>query len=264
MLLKSLRQLLGRHQGAAAEVGVFQSWADARRFRLRRVRDGQGCVLEGQLALQACRVEWGPSQRSYIEGPELRLLADLDLPRDLVLMLLNRPLMATMEQTVYEQFVDDVQTRIDTDTPVEMRWLVMFSRAGAHELGRLRERYGAATNLMPWLVQWLSTSLNDALAVTLDTVPAEHPVVITIKSGRLLLRTAMPQPDRQALTQWVSVYEHALREAMRMGQSWRQAQTSGPQTQPRTWPLMGSPPSSLPDSEPALTASTLPPTGTLR
>lgn len=263
-MLKSLRHLLNRHHAPVAELGVFQQWGESRQFRLRRVRDGQGCVLEGQLALRPCRVEWGPSQRSYIEGPELRLMADLpDLPRDLVLLLLNRPLLARMEQTVYEQFVDDVQTRIDTDTPAEMRWLVMFGRAGGHELGRLRDRYGGATNLMPWLVQWLSSPLNDALAVTIDTVPAEHPVVITVKSNRLLLRTAMPQPDRQALVHWVSVYEHALREAGRMGQAWREGLAAGPQTQPRAWPITGSPVSGL-DSQPALTASTLPPPARLR
>jgi hypothetical protein len=235
-MLNSLRQLLNRAP-LSSEVGVFNAWAGSRQFSVRRVREVQGCVMDGLLAGHACRVEWGPSQRSYIDGLELRLIAELELPRDLVLLLLNRPLMALMETTVYEQFVDQVQTRIDTDTPAEMRWLVMFSRAGPNELGRLRERYGAATNLMPWLVQWLSTPLNDALAATLDMVPADRPVVLTIKSGRLLLRTAMPEPDAQALTQWVSVYEHALREAVRMGNAWRQAVGSGPQTQPYAWPL---------------------------
>ena len=257
-LLKTLRQWLSRQAGPAAETSVFQHWAASRHFRFRRVRDGHGCVLEGQLAQRPCRVEWGPAQRGYIAGPELRLLADLDLPRDLVLVLLNRSLMQWMEQTVYEQFVDDVQTRSDTDSPAEMRWLVMFGRAGGHELGRLRERYGGATNLMQWLVQWLSSPLNDALAATLDTVAADHPVVITIKGGRLLLRTAMSQPDSLALAQWVSVYEHALREAGRMGLTWQHAAGQGPQTQPQAWSLATTPADS-PRREPALTASTLPP-----
>ncbi len=257
-LLKTLRQWLIRRPGLAAETSVFQHWADSRHFRFRRVRDAPGCVLEGQLVQLPCRVEWGPSQRGYIAGPELRLLADLDLPRDLVLVLLNRPLMQWMEQTVYEQFVDQVQTRADTDSPAEMRWLVMFSRAGSHELGRLRERYGGATNLMPWLVQWLSSPLNDALAATIDTVAADHPVVITIKGGRLLLRTAMPQPDSRALAQWVSVYEHALRQAVLMGVAWQQAAGQGPQTQPHAWSLSAPPPDNL-RRETALTASAPPP-----
>lgn len=258
-MLKSLRQLLHRPRGPAADVGVFHAWAEARQFSLRRVRDGQGCVLEGRLAGHDCRVEWGESQRRYIDGPELRLLADLHLPRDLVVVLVNRQLLGWMEQTVYEQYVDDVQTRVDTDTPAEMRWLVMFSRAGGQELGRLRDRYGGASNLMPWLAQWLSTPLNDALAVTLDTVPPEQPVVITVKSGRLLLRTAMPRPQRDALVQWVSVYEHALREAGHLAQGWRPAaRQGGPQTLPRAWPLPA-PSTVAADSLPALTASTLPP-----
>ena len=162
-------------------------------------------------------------------------MAETGVHRDVALMLLNRKLMASMEKSVYEQFVDDVQTRVDTDAPAEMRWLVVFARAGSPELGRLRERYAAATNLMPWLVRWLTTSLNDALAVTIDMVPPEQPVVITLKSGRLLLRTAMAKPDPVALAQWASVFEHALNEAVLMGGAWRDSLAVGPQTQPCAW-----------------------------
>jgi hypothetical protein len=235
-MLKSLRQLFQRGQ-RPADLSVFQAWAAARGFEFRLARDGSGCIMEGRLGLQSCRIEWGPSQRSYISGPELRLIADVDLPRDLVLLVLNKALQEVMEKTVYEQFVDDVQTRIDTDTPAEMRWLVMFTRAGPQDLGRLRERYGAATNLMPWLTQWLTTPLNDALAATIESVPAEQPVVLTVKAGRLLLRTAMDAPDASALAQWVSVFDHALRESLRLGASWREAAGAGPQTQPYAWSM---------------------------
>jgi hypothetical protein len=164
-------------------------------------------------------------------------MSEADLPRELMLLLLNRSLMARLEQSVYEQFIDDLQTRIDTESPAEVRWLVMFSRAGSAELGRLRERWGAATNLMPWLVKWLATPLNDALAATIEAVPAEHPVVITLKSGRLVLRSAMPVPEPMLFAQWVSVFEHGLREAIAMSAGWRHSQTGGPQTQPHAWSL---------------------------
>lgn len=254
-MFNALRLLLrrGGPRGPTAplpDLTVFQAWAESRGFAIRRARGVDGCVLEGRLAGRVCRVEWGPSQRSYIDGLELRLMADAELSRDLMLLLLNRALMARLEQSVYEQFIDDLQTRIDTESPAEVRWLVMFSRAGTTELGRLRERYGAATNLMPWLVRWLATPFNDALAATIEAVPPEHPVAITLKSGRMVLRTAMPSPDAALLTQWVSVFEHGLREALAMGASWRHSHAAGPQTQPQAWALSEAiDPTRLPDAE---------------
>jgi hypothetical protein len=164
-------------------------------------------------------IEWGPAQRDYISGFELRLIAELELPRDLLALVLNRRLMEAMEADVYERYVDAVQTRMDAATPAEMRWLVMFAKLPAHELGRLAERYGAVGSAPQWLLQWLHGPLNDALAATVDAVAPEQPVVLTIGRGRLMLRTPMPQPVLEALLPWLSVFEHALREASRLGGS---------------------------------------------
>lgn len=218
-----------------AEPQVLQQWAEDHGHGYRRVRDGQGCVIEGRQGMQTWRAEWGLSQRHYIPGFELRLIADLDLPGQLMAMVINRKLMAAMEKVVYEQFVDDVQTRMDTDTPSEMRWLVMCTKLSAAELGRLQPRYGAVCSVAPWLVQWLSGPLNDALAATVDQIGADHPIVLTVARGRLTLRTTMPLPDAAALALWFSVFEHALREAGRLGSEWRQAAGAGLTTQPAAW-----------------------------
>ena len=233
-MLKSLRRLLSRGS-RPAEPLALQQWAQDRGHAYRRVRDAAGCVIEGRLGTQAWRLEWGASQRDYIPGFELRLMAELDLPRELMAMVLNRALMEAMEKAVYERFVDDVQTRIDTDTPAEMRWLVMYGKAGAPELGRLRDRYGAVASIAPWLTQWLASPLNDALAATTDRIAPEVPLVITIGRGRLTLRTAMAEPDLALLMIWFSVFEHAVREAKRLGTEWRSAAASGLSTQPSAW-----------------------------
>jgi len=233
-MLKSLRRLLSRGP-RSEDPAALQQWALERGHAYRRVRDAAGCVIEGRQGTQVWRLEWGASQRDYVPGFELRLLAELDLPRELSAMVLNRQLMESMEKAVYERFVDDVQTRIDTDTPPEMRWLVMYAKAGPADLGRLRERYGAVASIAPWLAQWLAGPLNDALAATMETVPADSPVVLTIGRGRLTLRTVMPRPDPAALAPWFSVFEHALREARRLGTEWRAAAASGLSTQPSAW-----------------------------
>lgn len=233
-MLKSLRRMLSRG-AVSVEPAALQQWAHERGHGYRRVRDAAGCVIDGQAGSQAWRIEWGASQRDYIAGFELRMIAELALPNQLMAMVLNRPLMASMEKTVYEHFVDDVQTRIDTETPPEMRWLVMYTKLGPQDMGCLRERYGAVCSVQPWLLQWLGGSLNDALATTVDLVGPDEPVVLTIGRGRLTLRTTMAEPDAQRLALWFSVFEHALREAKRLGVEWREAAGGGLTTQPSAW-----------------------------
>ena len=233
-MLKSLLRLLAR-DSVSPELSTLQQWAEDRNFGFRRVRDAGGCVIDGKQGPQAWRIEWGASQRDYIAGFELRFIAELDLPHPLMAMVLNRGLLELMEKTVYDRFVDDVQTRIDTDTPPEMRWLVMYNKASGADLGRLRARYGAVSSILPWLQQWLGASLNDALASTVDRVGPDEPVVLTIGRGRLTLRTALAQPDPKRLALWFSVFEHAMRDAKRLGAEWRDAAAGGLTTQPSAW-----------------------------
>ncbi len=233
-MLKSLRRLIAGGT-RTAEPLALQIWSEDRGYGYRRVRDAEGCVVEGHQGTQDWRIEWGASQRDYIAGFELRMIAEIGLPHQLMAMILNRQLMEVMEKTVYERFVDDVQTRIDTDTPPEMRWLVMHVKPGAQAMGRLRDRYGAVCSIEPWLLQWLNSPLNDALAATLEVVKPDVPVVLTIGRGRLTLRTPMALPDVRQLAIWFSVFEHALREAKRLGSEWRDAAGGGLTTQPSTW-----------------------------
>ncbi len=233
-MLKTLRRLLSRAPSQQDPAALLQ-WAEQRGHGWRRVRGAAGCVIDGRQGAQAWRIEWGAPQRDYIPGFELRLIAELDLPKELMAMVLNRQLMESMEKAVYERYVDDVQTRIETDTPAEMRWLVLFPKISAPDLGRLKERYGAVCSVAPWMLQWLHSPLNDALVTTLDMAPADLPVVLSIGRGRLTLRTAMPAPDPQQLALWFALFEHALREAKRLGAEWRDVAGAGLTTQPSAW-----------------------------
>lgn len=245
-MLKNLRRLFTGGPGKA-DASVLRQWADERGHAWRRPRGAEGGVVEGCSGAQAWRIEWGESQRDYIPGFELRLIAELDLPKEVVAMVLNRALAETMEATVYERYVDDVQTRIETDTPPEMRWLVLYPRLAAQDLGRLRESYVAVGSIEPWLQQWLHGPLNDALAATLDQAPASQPVVMTIGRGRLLLRTPMGEPDARQLAMWFSVFERALHEARRLGTEWRAGANAGLTTQPSAWAHSESPTTRSPD-----------------
>ena len=218
-----------------AHPAALQQWAESGGHAFRRVRDAGGCVIEGRTGARAWRIEWGESQRSYITGCELRLTAELGLPHALMAMVLTRVLMAEMEREVYEQYVNDVQTRIDTDTPPEMRWLVMYAKLEGHTLGPLKDRFGAVSSAPPWILQWLSGQLRDALLGAAGVVRAEHPMALMVSRGRLTLRTALPLPDAGKLAMWFSVFELALRSACSVGEEWQSPATVGMTTQPGGW-----------------------------
>ena len=233
-MLKALRRWLSR-SSRLAQPAALVDWARRHGHSVNRVRHEAGYVVEGRLGSQAWRLEWGAPQRDYVPGQELRLIAEIDLPRDLMVLVLNRSLKETLEAKVYEQFIDDVQTRSDTEAPAEVRWLVLYPPLTGTEMGRLRERYAAVASIKPWLQQWLDSPLNDALSAAQAVVSAEVPVAMTIHRGRLTLRTAMPHLDNEGLSTWFSVFEHALREARRLGHEWREAAGTGMTTLPGAW-----------------------------
>src|SRR5262247_166478 len=151
--------LIKRWWSAAAPTpglpGVEQ-WAREHGTHWRRLREDAGFVIDGAHRSVAWRMEWGPSHRPYIHGTELRCIAELGLHRDLQLMVLNRELMEASEAKVYDEYVEGVQTRIDTQTPTEIRWLVMYSKLSSSELGSLAPRFGGVASVKPWLMAWLS------------------------------------------------------------------------------------------------------------
>ena len=218
-----------------AQPAALQRWAEAQGHAFRKVRDASGCVIEGTLGPQAWRIEWGASHRSYIDGCEIRLMADLGLSHSLMAMVLNRVLMAAMEKEVYDQYVNDVQTRIDTDTPPEMRWLVMYAKLDAAGLGLLKDRFGAVSSAAPWLLQWLTADLRNALIATISEIRTDQPFAMVVARGRLTLRSAMPVPDAGKLAMWFSVFEQALLAARHVGEEWQHAAHAGQSTQPAAW-----------------------------
>jgi hypothetical protein len=207
--------LLAGATPAASGWETVAAWAQSRQYTFRVVQ-GAGFVIDGRQGGTAWRLEWGPSQRPYIEGGELRLRAELGFGPDLQVLLMNRALQEHMEKTVFDQYVEGVQTRIDNQTPPEMRWLVMFPKLAGSEMPELRERFVAVASIKSWLVQWLAGPLSRGLAgVALEPLT---PVVLMIGRGRLMLRTMATQPDVKLMEGWLAVFETAMREARRVAQ----------------------------------------------
>jgi hypothetical protein len=229
-MLDGLKRLFTGAAAPADDWGGITPWAASRQYTFRGV-PSEGFVIDGRLGATPWRLEWGPSQRPYIQGQELRIRSELGLGSDLQLVVMNRVLQEQMEKDVFDQYVEGVQTRIDNQTPPEMRWLVMFPKLAGSEMPELRERYIALSSVKSWLVQWLQGPLSQALAgARLDP---DTPIVLMIGRGRLMLRTALPDAQVASLQPWLRLFETAMREARRVAND--SSESLSPSTHPSLW-----------------------------
>ena len=229
-MLDGLKRLFTGDTPPGDDWGGISPWAESRQYAFRGVPN-EGFVIDGRLGATPWRLEWGPSQRPYIHGQELRIRSELGLGSDLQLVVMNRVLQEQMEKDVFEQYVEGVQTRIDNQTPPEMRWLVMFPKLPGSEMPELRERYIALSSGKSWLGQWLHGPLSQSLAAL--KVDAATPMVLMIGRGRLMLRTALPDADVLPLQTWLRLFETAMREARRVANE--SSDSISPSTQPSMW-----------------------------
>jgi hypothetical protein len=233
-MLEGLKRLFSRAGAPSVKDwdGV-QPWAQAKQYDFRGVQS-EGFVVDGRLSTTPWRLEWGPSQRPYIAGRELRLRCELGLGSDLHAMVMNRILQEQMEAAVFNQYVEGVQTRIDDQTPPEMRWLVMFPRLSAGEMAELRERYVAVSSKKTWMLRWLQGPLSQALAS--HRVNAAIPLVLMIGRGRLMLRTEMPEAEVPEIERWLRLFEVAIREARRVAHESGEGLVPSAEPAPRSEP----------------------------
>jgi hypothetical protein len=214
-MLGSIKRLFG---GGTPQQGwdAVAQWARERGRGFKRTREHDGFVVESP-GDEGWRLEWGPSQRDYITGGELRLRADLGAAPDLQLLAVSRALMEALERQVFEEFTEDLQTRIDTHTPEEMRWLVMFPKYSTAESRPLREHFGAVGNVPAAVPDWLQPPLADKLIEASQTwLAREDRLVLIVQRGRLTLRTAMAHPDVQRMDHVVALFDVALQETRRV------------------------------------------------
>jgi hypothetical protein len=193
-------------------------WAESRNAQFRLTRDGQGFLIEQPKAFPGpLRIEWGTSQRSYLPGHELRMRCELHLHSDMQMMVLCRQLMETLEKAVFEAYTDTLKTRVDTDTPEEMRWLVMFPKFKQFSSKLVRERFGGVGVSKELVGDWIEGELSEGLAqASQDLVPEGVPFVLMTTRGNVYLRMALAEaslPTIQALTR---VLELACKEAQRV------------------------------------------------
>lgn len=217
MVVKQVKHWLVTRANAARWRPI-QEWAEARGAEFSQSRDGQGFLIEHSGASPGpMRIEWGQSQRNYLPGTELRMRCEMGLHPDLQTMVLCRALMENLERAVFEAYTDTLKTRADTDTPEEMRWLVMFPKFNHAASQIVRQRYGIVGVTKELTGAWVEGELGEALVqASQDLLPEGHPFVLMCMRGNLYLRTEMGEADLPKVQALVRLLEIAAREALRV------------------------------------------------
>lgn len=207
----------GLRGGGSQGFDAVEHWAEQAGFRFRRAKDGNRFVIEDTTGGHVLRMEWGPSQRSYIAHNELRARTDLNLSGSLQMLVLTLPLMEQLESETFERYTQDAQTVIDMSTPEEMRWLAMFPKVDLSFDKLLRSRFcvlGANPDLA---LAWIKGPLGAKLGLAAQSLLSpDVPFVLMTMRGRIYLRMQLADPLPEALSQCLEVFEAAALSAQQL------------------------------------------------
>ncbi|HYR24430.1 MAG TPA: hypothetical protein VEQ09_01260 [Aquabacterium sp.] len=201
-MFDSLKRLIGVSSSAGDATAVLASWAKAEGHVFKHVtlKSGEGYVVETP---HGWRVEWGPSQRPYIIGKELRFRCETGVPGDVQMVMLTKVLAQTLESDVFNRYTDAMQTQIDATMPDEMRWLAMHARVSLNDSAVLSRRFALLCNAEELAKDWLDGPTVQALEHAASHWWTDALVlVVTLNRGILTARMA-GQPLEVAQLQMV-------------------------------------------------------------
>ncbi|HEX4511716.1 MAG TPA: hypothetical protein VH328_16620 [Burkholderiaceae bacterium] len=217
-MLDAVRRWFNRGGTLPAWAG-FGAWARDHHWTLKRTIAHDGWAMDHNPRHAGWRIEWGPAQRSFMSSHEFRIRFEVALNSDVQALVLDRPLLARLDHEVYAQFTDTVQTRLDEETPEEMRWLAMHAKLSPNQMGvPLRDRYGAISNDAAWVSRWLAGPIADALKQRADSMPIEavsaEPFILRLSRGQVVIRQSATVPRVKVLETCIAVAQ-AVEDALR-------------------------------------------------
>ena len=228
------------NQGLGPDYSEISAWAKRRGNAFKRERDGQGFVIDGKLEDKPWRLEWGPPQRPYITGHELRVRMELGLPPDLQMLVVSKALMEVLEKQAFEQFTESNQTEMGDAMPEETRWLVMFPKIAMIGSKVLRNTFGGVSSLPTEGPAWIEGPFGHALERAASTLlRLEPPFVLMTLRGRLNLRMQLKSADETDVAAALALFETAGTEAQRVGRARGDEPVTWAQTTSTAWPALG-------------------------
>lgn len=217
-MLKRIKNWVGRavRPGSdSADLEAVSGWAGAQGLECDRLADGIGFALIGIVGGRPWRMEQSPVGRDFIVGAELRARAELGLPEDLAIMLINRPLKESLEKRVYDLATHGVQTTVNVDLPEEARWLALYDQVGWNTAPlAFWDHYALVADNRAHAQQWLDGPLMDLLQVwPTSAVQQSTPFILQVQRGRIYMRMEYPQADVPTLRHAVAVFSQACASA---------------------------------------------------
>lgn len=190
-MLDSLQRFLQRRQAPAdPESALISQWARERGDEFKRVRRGPGAVVQSTGAAGPMRIEWGPPQRQYIRGSELRVRIDAKLPDALEMLVLSRSLAESLEAQAFQELTSLQQTGMDEASPEEARWLALFERIDIPAGPAFEQGFVVVSSCVPHARHWAAGELAvRLLRARSHWLAAQAPLVLMTLRGRLYLRT---------------------------------------------------------------------------
>ncbi|MCK6424695.1 MAG: hypothetical protein L6Q75_06325 [Burkholderiaceae bacterium] len=190
-MLDSLQRFLQRRQAPAdPESALMSQWARERGDEFKRVRRGPGAVVQSVGAAGPMRIEWGPPQRQYIRGSELRVRIDAKLPDALEMLVLSRSLAESLEAQAFQELTSLQQTGMDEGSPEEARWLALFERIDVAAGPTFEQGFVVVSSCVPHARHWAAGELAvRLLRARTHWLSAQAPLVLMTLRGRLYLRT---------------------------------------------------------------------------
>ena len=192
------------HEGRSSLVQdrlVLMRWAQAQGLATSAV-SGQSHGLVIEFPALRGRLEWGPSQRPYIAGHELRWRAE-GLPGGSAQMVcLTKALAKRLEVEVFDRFTDDNKTLVDDSLPDEMRWLAMLPKAALTQAPALQSRFAVMCAHDALNALWSYPQVLNAMSVAAgDWWSDDLACVLTHNRGWLTLRLSAQSLSAELLDQ---------------------------------------------------------------
>lgn len=213
----------------------MSSWAKSHGHVHKTVRNQRGGVIECKDLERRWRIEWGDSQRLYIEGTELRMREELGVSPDFQLLLLSRTLATKLETDVFDRFTEAMQTQIDHTLPEEMRWLAMFPRVSLGDNKPLKARYVLQSPNAEAAQAWVAGEMSEALIrAAQGFLFADPSFVLMVLRGKLYLRMQAPKVDDVLLDGADALFRLAAARARTA-----EAMTGNPSSVPSSLPGIG-------------------------
>ena len=223
-MFKRIKKWVVRPPGSrqhSADLKAADAWATAHGFKFESLPEGGDFALTGLLDGRPWRMERTAPGREFIMEAELRALAELGLPEDVSVMVINRPLKDELEKHVYEQVTDGVQTMLDADMPEEARWLALYDEVGWSTAPmEFWDHYAIVADSRNHAEQWLEWGLMSLLLHwPTPAVQQMTPFILQMQRGRVYLRMEYPQADLPTLEHALAVFMQSCVSARSIGGS---------------------------------------------